>query len=572
MYRSGDLVRLRTDGRFDYVGRKDGQVKLNGQRVELSEITGAILEAGPILTAGVVPVQKEDGSMELCAFYQVKEEESIEANQIKNHLKKVLPVYMIPTRLVELDKMPMTATNKIDMQLLKTMAGQQKEESKGEDSSNYILSVWNKVLSRPATDVNVSFFELGGTSLDVLNVLSHYFNDHMEMTISQFYENPTAAMQAEILLKDRKKEFIPMEKAALVTGATGFLGIHLVKELVDQGKAVICMLRDGSKERFMEYLTWYFESEYAESIKDKIQVIKGDIREDDLAMEQDNYEKLCCRIHEIYHCAADVRHYAPDEQYYLKTNVDGTKHMVELAKKAGAAFYHMSTCSIAGNKLKDSTKSGSVIFTEEDFDMGQNWEDNIYVKSKFLAEKIVFAAMEEGMKGKIFRIGRLVGRASDGKFQKNPQTNSFYLHVQGFIRLGAVLDSMKDMPVDLMPVDIAAQEVLALKEGEHGVYHIMSHVPVTMLEALKAVNPDIKAVSEEELNLLMGEKMSAFPKVLLPFLMELKGEANVEGSYMEVRNQITVEQLKNTGFGMEIPGPEQLLKEFRGETWYQISQ
>jgi acyl-coenzyme A synthetase/AMP-(fatty) acid ligase len=74
MYKSGDLVRLRLDGTFDYVGRIDNQVKLNGQRVELGEISGAILEAGQALQAATVAIKKEDGSMELCAFYQLKAE------------------------------------------------------------------------------------------------------------------------------------------------------------------------------------------------------------------------------------------------------------------------------------------------------------------------------------------------------------------------------------------------------------------------------------------------------------------------------------------------------------------
>jgi acyl-coenzyme A synthetase/AMP-(fatty) acid ligase len=207
MYRSGDLVRLRVDGRFDYIGRKDAQVKLNGQRVELSEISGAILESGLAAQAAVVPLRKEDGSMELCAFYEGKgkEDPAVRKEMIKSHMKKVLPIYMIPSRLTELKNIPMTATNKIDMQLLKVMAAEGETIAKEESSSNYILSVWNKVLSHPATDVNVSFFELGGTSMDALNVLSYYFNDKYEMTISQFYDNPTAAMQEEFLLQKEKK-------------------------------------------------------------------------------------------------------------------------------------------------------------------------------------------------------------------------------------------------------------------------------------------------------------------------------------------------------------------------------
>ncbi len=563
MYRSGDLVRLRVDGRFDYVGRKDAQVKLNGQRVELGEITGAILESGYAAQAAIVPVKKEDGSMELCAFYEKQEgaNRHDQKENIKNHLKKVLPVYMIPSRFIELDYMPMTATNKIDMQMLKERAAEGETGMKEENDSHYILSVWNKVLSHPATDVHTSFFELGGTSMDALNVLSHYYNDHYEMTISQFYDNPTAAMQADILLNSKKKDFVEIKKAALVTGATGFFGIHLTKELLEEGRRVLCLMRDGSRERLKETFEWYFGPEYVESVWDNIQVIKGDIREMHLGMKETDYYNLSRRIDEIYHCAADVRHYAPNAQDYLKTNVDGTKHMLELAKEAGTVFYHMSTCSVSGERLKQTEEKRQ--YTETDYDIGQDWESNIYVRSKFLAEGLVRKAAGEGVKTKIFRLGRLVGRASDGRFQKNPQTNSFYLHVQGFSRFGVIAEEMKDAPIDLMPIDMAAKEVLALREGQLSVYHIMSHVQPKLIDVLRSVNPDMKEVSSLELNQLFMEKASSLPKEFLPFLIEQKENAG-KTAQIEVVNQITAAELKSLGFPMDIPGPEQLLKDFRG--------
>jgi len=136
--------------------------------------------------------------------------------------------------------------------------------------------------------------------------------------------------------------------------------------------------------------------------------------------------------------------------------------------------------------------------------------------------------------------------------------------VQGFSRLGAISEGMKDCPIDLMPIDMAAKEVLALREGEYPVYHIMSHVPPKMIDVLKAVNPKMEVVSEDKMNRLFMEQASSMPKELLPFLMEQKMNANTERAQIEVANRITVEQLEKLGFKMELPGPERLLKEFRG--------
>ena len=71
------------------------------------------------------------------------------------------------------------------------------------------------------------------------------------------------------------------------------------------------------------------------------------------------------------------------------------------------------------------------MFSEDDFDIGQNWQENIYVKGKFLAEQKVRKEIEAGLDAKIFRVGRLVGRSTDGVFQKNPETNAFYRLLQG---------------------------------------------------------------------------------------------------------------------------------------------
>ena len=100
---------------------------------------------------------------------------------------------------------------------------------------------------------------------------------------------------------------------------------------------------------------------------------------------------------------------------------------------------------------------GGAEFTENDYDIGQIWEDNIYIKSKFLAEGQVLKAAQEGLNAKIFRLGRLVGRASDGVFQRNPDSNVFYLLLNAFKQLGAIPFHAAKEKVDLMPIDICAQ-------------------------------------------------------------------------------------------------------------------
>ena len=601
MYRSGDLVRLRLDGSFDYIGRKDSQVKLNGQRVELSEINGAILQVPGVKQAAVVPIKKEDGSMELCAFYESSVPD-LNQGAIVAHIQKVLPKYMVPGRFVAMDTIPTTATNKIDIQALLKFAVEgipapsapgaeaaqtavERKSSVVEVNTDYILSVWNRVLSIPVQDVNASFFEQGGTSMGALNVLSHFFNDSLEMTLSEFYEHPTAAAQAMLLSGNRAEETgaetavqrpaqevtAPVaislakqsdngEKKVFVTGATGFFGAHLVNELLSHGQQVICLMRDGSAERLEQCLTWYFGQGFLLRARKLLSVVQGDISQDYLGMDPAAYAALASEIGEIYHCAADVRHYVSEEESYLSVNVNGTANMLALAKTAEASFYYISTCSVSGDHLRNG--QDAAVFTERDYDIGQIWEENIYVKSKFLAEGQVLKAMEQGLNGRIFRLGRLVGRASDGVFQRNPESNVFYLILSAFKQVGVIPMRSAEEKVDLMPIDVCARQVLALKNCSNRIYHIMHPNPPTLGDVMQAVDPRVAVVDDDAFVRILSEKAPQMNHELAALLMDHWHRSKVSPPVITVTNDLTQEQLRRVDFNQEIPEPAQMLLAF----------
>ena len=598
MYKSGDLVRMRLDGRFDYIGRKDAQVKLNGQRVELGEITGAIEQTDLVKQAATVAVRKTDGSMELCAFY-VPGNDRVCDDDIISKISAVLPPYMVPSRFRQLEYMPVTATNKIDMQTLLHMAEDEnfvppvkKEVSSNEISEKpsenvaetrvesmipYVITIWNKVLSVPARDPYLSFFKQGGSSMAALSVLSFYYNDGYELSLSEFYQNPTAEGQA-LLLASKYANKLPNEEgthtedvantceaSVLITGATGFFGIHLLDKLIEEGtQKVACLVRDGSRERMIKYLEYYFGAEKAARLAPCIEIVKGNIEDEKLGMSESEYNELASVVKEIYHSAADVRHYASDEETYLRTNVGGTENMLSLAKKAGAAFYHISTCSISGDMMKDG--SHNAFFTESDYDIGQVWENNIYVKSKFLAEGLVFNAAKAGLCAKIFRLGRLVGRASDGKFQINPSTNAFFLFVKGLSYIGALPEEASETRLDLMPVDVAASEVVALKNSDGMVYHIMNSEPPTLGDVMRAVDGNFATLDNAEFGNVFRKNCRSLDHELLGLLISNWNMISSGEQAVEITNKSTEKALVKAGFRMPTLSLERVLKEFgKGE-------
>ena len=660
MYRTGDVARLRLDGSYDFLGRRDAQVKLNGQRVELDEINGALVSQGCALQAATVPVRREDGSMELFTYY-IPAPDNPDEHTIRQRLAQVLPAYMIPSRLLPLESMPCTPTGKISLRELKEraqadggtapdtfapaeapaapparteppspaapvpaappphrpapasdaapqppvpQAASPREEETG--SLEWILALWRKVLNRAQVDPGLSFFEQGGTSLAALSVLSHYNNRHLILSLAQFYDHPTAAGQAA-LLRPQLASALPADaepqartilsepvggerrfprqvpalpprsggrrgvKAALLTGATGFFGVHVLQALLEAGAGkVICLLRDGSARRLESTLAWYFGAGCAASLMEQVEVVEGDISRRSLGLSPRDYQALSGRIDALWHCAADVRHYAADSEQLLQVNVEGTREVIRLARAANAPLYHMSTTSVSGDRL--AGREDGAVFTERDFDIGQDWRSNLYVRSKFLAEDAVFEAVRDGLTARVFRLGRLVGRASDGTFQKNASTNAFWLTLRGVHALGILPASMAEMPLELTPVDWCAQAAVALRSSSLTVCHLQGPNPPTLEAVCRAVTPDLRIVSDQEAaHLLSAVPVDVRGDLLAP-LLDLWHRLQEAPATISVDSSLTMAQLEKAGVTCSLPGPERLLRAFRFSDTERVSQ
>ena len=623
MYRTGDIARQRLDGSYDFLGRRDAQVKLNGQRIELDEINGAFVSQGCGLQSATVPVRREDGSMELFTYY-IPGEPALTVEDIRRRLETILPTYMIPSHFQSLDTMPRTPTGKIDLRQLKDLAAgsgvvpaqteqlcsasavAQPDDSviRAEPGSReWLLDMWKKALNRTDITEDRSFFEQGGTSLTALSMLSRYNNHGIMMSLSQFYSNPTIQAQMRLLHPDQiavpnsdsegactslpltvctpvadlpslKHERYPRlvpelscvtpERRSMavvfLTGATGFLGAHVLQALVESGAGtVICLTRDGSPQRLEAMLEWYFGGGCAAALMDRVEVLRGDIGQRSLGLSPMEYQALSGRLCAIWHCAADVRHYAADADALLRVNLDGTKEVIRLARAAQAPLYHMSTASISGDRLRG--KNDSAVFTERDFDIGQIWEENLYVRSKFLAEAAVLDAVRDGLTARIFRLGRLVGRASDGTFQKNAGTNAFWLTLRGIHALGAIPASMAKMPMDLTPIDWCAQAAVALRSAPLAVYHLQHPEPPAAEDVARVIVPKLELLSDEAFAQRLSQ-VDAQGDLFAP-LLDFWNRISTAPPTVAVTNQITMEELRRIGFDFFIPGPARLLRGFR---------
>ena len=168
MYRTGDLARFLDDGKVEFLGRGDDQVKVRGFRIELGEIESALLRHAAVKQAVVVAKEDEQGNKRLVGYVVPRREQSAEAEDLRAHLKQQVPDYMVPQAIVLLPKLPLGPNGKLDR---KALPEPHEAESAHEliaphdETETVLLKIWQQVLRREKIGVTDNFFELGGHSL-----------------------------------------------------------------------------------------------------------------------------------------------------------------------------------------------------------------------------------------------------------------------------------------------------------------------------------------------------------------------------------------------------------------------
>ncbi|NEO98541.1 MAG: amino acid adenylation domain-containing protein [Symploca sp. SIO2E9] len=204
LYKSGDLARYLPDGSIEYIERLDHQVKLRGFRIELEEVEAALLQHPA--TSEVVVIVREDnpGDKRIVAYLVYKQKQVPTINQLQNFLKKKLANYMMPSVLVVLESLPLTANGKVDRRALPAPEGRpQLEETyvmPQTEAERIIATVWQEMLQLKKVGINDNFFTMGGHSLLLVKVqakLSEIFGK--ELSIINFFKYPTIKQLAQFL-------------------------------------------------------------------------------------------------------------------------------------------------------------------------------------------------------------------------------------------------------------------------------------------------------------------------------------------------------------------------------------
>ena len=516
LYRTGDMVRMKGDGNIEYIGRIDSQVKIRGYRVELGEIEGAVLKHELVKESAVTVIEK-GGNKYITAYYTG---ESIPDDELKAFLEPLLPDYMMPSFFVYLDKLPVTPGGKIDKKALPLP--EVKTERTGyvapvTSVQTELCAIFEKALGIENVGIDDNFFELGGSSLIASKVAIMCLSKNISIVYADIFKHPTIRALSAIVDDDGAAEAVQSDNEfskynynkiqsvisgnveenvdritkenlgdIMITGATGFLGIHVLKAYLDNydGKAY-CLVRKGayesSEKRMMNMLMYYFDNPYREMFKERIVCVDGDITSKE---EVNGFSAY--KFNTIINCAACVKHFAAGD-VLEKINVHGVENLVDFCKNNGRRLIQISTVSVAGEG-SNGVPPMSRLFGENDLYIGQSIT-NEYIRTKFLAERVVLEAVADGLDGKIMRVGNLMSRDSDGEFQINFITNGFLRSLRGYKAVGKFPIGGMHEVAEFSPIDSTALAVLKLAQTDRRftVFHACNSHHIYMADLIYAM-------------------------------------------------------------------------------------
>lgn len=578
VYKTGDYAKWTDEGEVIILGRTDNQIKLRGLRIELGEIEKSIL-ADERIKQTVVLIKEINGTEHLCAYYVA--DCQINADELKKQLSRVLTTYMVPTAYCQLDLMPETPNGKIDVKHLPNPSISQNTEfiAAANNEEQMLCDIFAEILKLDKVGATESFFDLGGTSLNVTNILVEANEKGLAISYGDVFTYQTPRKLAlhllsnengesgeiknydyskfdDLLINNNLRSFTKgtLNKLGnvLITGAAGFLGIHILYDFLENydGK-IYCLLRGSkavsAKQRLQAKLFYYFEKNYEELFGTRIFVIEGDVTKKDWFNTIENES-----IQTVINCAALVKHFSESTDIE-DVNIGGVKNLIEFCKEKDSMLVQVSTGSVSGTRVNGYPKK-DISLNENMLYFGQNI-DNKYVYSKFMGERCVLEAMSKGLKCKIMRVGNLAARDTDGEFQINFTTNGFMGRLKAYLVTGAFPYSAMSMPVEMAPINSTASAILLLAQtpDECCIFHPYNnhYVPLgDIILQMKRMGYNIKLAENDEFAqaLKAAENDPEKAKLLTTMLAYENMDSDKKIEMIKTENEYTTQILYRMGF------------------------
>ena len=491
-YRTGDVVRYLADGNIQFVGRRDGQVKIRGFRIELKEVESVIREFPGISDATVQAFDYPNGGKFIAAY--LVSDQQIDIQALNAFIRDRKPPYMVPAATMQIPSIPLNQNQKVNRRALPAPQIQVEEHdfvAPVGDVEKLFCDIFAGILSMDKVGATDNFFEMGGTSLMVTKVIieadkaGHHvaygdvFNHPTPRLLAQFVGGTAPETEADtevesfdysgidaILQRNTIETFLKGERQqlgnVLLTGATGYLGIHVLRELIDSDATTItCVVRGkdqaSAEHRLKNLMFYYFERSFKELFGSRLFVVNGDVTEDMSGILPDGHPA----IQTVFNCAANVKHFSKGTDIE-DVNIGGAQRCVDFCLNTGARLVHISTTSVGEIWIVRNDGEQIPMLDERKLWFGQ-FLDNRYIHSKFLAERLVLDAVaHHGLSGKVIRVGNLAPRSYDGEFQANFNSNSYMGRLKVFHTLGCCPYDGYDEYTEMSPINETAKAVVLL--------------------------------------------------------------------------------------------------------------
>ena len=591
-YRTGDIVRYLPDGNIQFVGRRDGQVKIRGFRIELKEVEAVIRQFEGIKDATVQAFDYPNGGKFIAAY--IVSDQAIDVQALNAFIRERKPPYMVPAATMQIDVIPLNQNQKVNKRALpapKIQADDHDYVAPANDTEKLFADIFASVLSLDKVGATDNFFELGGTSLMVTRVIieadkagkhiayADLFAHTTPRALAQLVNGQDAATESEtpdreitefdysaineILQANSLDSFKTGERQelgnVLLTGATGYLGIHVLKELIDSdAKTITCLVRGKSKEdaerRVRNLLFYYFSQHFDDLFGTRIFVVQGDVTSDF------SHQLSEVSIQTVFNCAANVKHFSKGTDIE-DVNIGGAQRCVDFCLATGAALVHVSTTSTGGVWIGNNAPAP--VLTERNIWFGQ-YLGNQYMHSKFLADRLILDAVAtKGLRAKIMRVGNLAARSYDGEFQVNFSTNSYMGRIKIFNMLGCCPYDQYDQPTEFSPIDQTAKAIvlLATTPKECTVfqpYNTHTRLLGNVLQVLDKLGTEMQFVEPEAFG--MAIQQAALDPQKAPLLTTMLAYQNIaHGQPTQIvdrNNEYTSQVLLRLGFRWTEPDNE----------------
>ncbi|HEX8345886.1 MAG TPA: thioester reductase domain-containing protein, partial [Actinoplanes sp.] len=541
MYRTGDVGRWTPEGDLQVTGRADRQIKIRGFRVEPAEIEAALSAHDLIVDAAVVPWTPHT-EIRLAAYYTTATPDGAAPtdDDLRAHLRSSLPHYLVPSVFVHLPALPLAATGKVDLKALPApepaaTATDSRPERNAGLVERVVAGIWRQVLQVDRVEPHDNFFSLGGDSLKAAQLLAN-LRESLGILITQIrplirlllddatlrsFAAAVERARAGMLSDDAKPvDFTaeatldvpitrtPADPASwhqpahiFLTGATGFLGVYLLRELLaSTGATVHCLVRaddpDQAMARLQANAVHYFQDDL-QRYRDagRIRTVPGDLAQPRLGLTADEFDRLARTIDLIHHPGGVVNFIYP-YAHMRPANVEGTREIIRMAARyRNIPVHYTSTMAVVAGfgtaGVRQVTETTPAAYADH-LSVG-------YVESKWVAESLLLQAARQGLPVAVYRAADISGDQQTGAWN----TATEMCAMKKFV-VDTGLSPIAELPLDYTPVDCFAAAVAHiaathLPQGE--VYHLTNpgKVNISVLaERLRAHGHKVREVPWDE--------------------------------------------------------------------------